>query len=79
MSTATHTDIRSMIPGIEDHAAVELLNMQPTVAELEAALALMTSDGDDLIEFEHDDGSRLHGLLEILNRAGCNALPDPDA
>jgi hypothetical protein len=78
MSIATHKDIVQVFPGIHDHAAVEILEMQATVDELEAALALLTSDDKDLIDIKQREGGQIHRLLNILNQADIQAVLDRD-
>jgi len=78
MSIATHKDIVQVFPGIQDHAAVEILEMQATVDELEAALAVLTSDDKDLIDIKQREGGQIHRLLSILNQAGIQAVLDRD-
>ena len=38
MSVASHNDVSRLFPGIEDHAAADLLAMRPSIAELEAVV-----------------------------------------
>lgn len=78
MTIATHRDIQNVFPGIQDHAAVEILDMKATVDELEAVLALLTSDDTDLIEVKQREGGQIHRLLNILNSAGVAATQDRD-
>ena len=78
MSIATHKEIVQIFPGIQDHAAVEILEMQATVDELEAALAVLTSDDKDLIGIKQREGGQIHRLLNILNQAGIQAVLDRD-
>lgn len=78
MSIATHKDIVQVFPGIQDHAAVEILEMQATVDELEAALAVLTSDDKDLIDIKQREGGQIHRLLNILNQADIQAVLDRD-
>lgn len=78
MTIATHNDILSVFPGVQDHAVVEILEMKATVDELEAALAVITSDDKDLIEIKQREGGQIHRLLNILNEAGIAAVQDRD-
>lgn len=73
MATATHSDIRRLVPEIEDHAVVEIIGMRATVAEIEAALAELSSEGEDLLDIEQREGDRLHHLLGILSRSNIEA------
>ena len=78
MKIATHNDILAVFPGIQDHAAVEIMEMKATVEDLEAALAVITSDDLDLIEFKRREGGQIHRLLNILDQAGIAAAQDRD-
>lgn len=78
MTRATQKDIVHVFPGLQDHAVVEILDTQATVAELEAALAVLTSDDETLIDVKGRDGGQIHRLLAILNQAGIQASADRD-
>ena len=78
MATATHKDVVRLIPEIQDHAIVEILGMDATIAEIEAALAAMTSDEQDLAEIEHREGDRIHRLLHILSQSLIEPADDRD-
>lgn len=78
MGIATHSDILRVFPGIQDHAAVEILDMQASVDELEAALVLLTSDSEEVIDIKRREGDQIHRLLNILNQDGIQAAPDRD-
>ena len=76
MGQATHKDILSVFPGIQDHAAVEIMAMRATVDDLEAAFAVMTSDDEHLIDVKQREGGQIHHLLVILGRAGVHPATD---
>ena len=78
MTVATRNDVARLIPDIEDHAVVEILGMDATVGELEAALAALTSDDEGLIEIEHREGDRIHHLLRILHQSRIEPAEDRD-
>jgi len=78
MTIATHKDIQDVFPGIQDHAAVEILDLKATVDELEAVLALLASDDKGLIEVKQREGGQIHRLLNILNSAGVAPVQDRD-
>lgn len=78
MTAATHNDVVRIYPGIQDHAVIEILAMQASVAELEAAMASLSSDQEDLIEFRHRDGDRLNQIMRILSQSGVEAQQDRD-
>lgn len=66
MTTATHNDIVRLLPGIQDHTVLEILAMEATVAEVEAAVQLLQDDDEGLMEVKRQAGSRLNLLLGIL-------------
>jgi hypothetical protein len=78
MNIATQKDILGAFPEIQDHAVVEILDMNATVDELEAALVILTSDEKELIEIKLREGDQIHRLLNILNQAGVQAAADRD-
>ena len=78
MTVATRNDVARLIPDVEDHAIVEILAMDATVGEIEAALVALTSDDESLVDIEHREGDRLHRLLRILNRSQIEAAEDRD-
>ncbi|MEJ2138951.1 MAG: hypothetical protein P8Y61_05815 [Gammaproteobacteria bacterium] len=76
METVTHEDIARLFPGIQDHAAVEILGTSPTLAELEAAALLLQNADEGLIDAKRKHGDRLNRLLEILDNAGVQQGED---
>ncbi len=70
MTTATRKDIVDVFPDLEDHAVVEILGMEATVEDLEAALAALSGDDKDLVDVQHREGTQIHRLMNILYRAG---------
>jgi hypothetical protein len=78
MSVATHDDIVRVFPGIQDHTVLEILSLKASVAELDAALMLLTSDDKDLTDIKRREGGQIHRLLSILNQAEIRPLDDPD-
>ncbi len=69
MATATHEDIVRLFPDMQDHTALEILRMEATVDELEAALQLLQDDDEGLIGIKQQKGSRLNLLLRILQKS----------
>jgi len=78
MTTATRDDIVRIFPGIQDHAALEILDMRATVNELEAALVQLTSDDKEIIDIQHREGDQIHRLVSILNQAQIVPQNDHD-
>jgi len=78
MKYAKHEDVFRLFPGLDDHAVAEILAMRATVDELEAALVLLSSDDEELIEIQRREGSQIHRLVNILSMAGVEALEDRD-
>lgn len=76
MATATHDEIVRLFPGMQDHTVLEILAMEASVDELEAA-SLMLQDADEgLIGVKQRRGDRLNLLLGIL--AGSEIRPRDD-
>jgi len=78
MTIATHDDVIRVFPGIQDHAILEILAMNATVNELEAALVLLTSDDKELLDIQHREGDQIHRLMNILNRSQIWPQDDRD-
>ena len=76
MSVASHNDVSRLIPGIEDHAAADLLAMRPSIAELEAVLQMLQDYDDALEEIRRQKGDRLNRLYVILEQAQVRADDD---
>lgn len=77
MTAATRNDILRIFPDLPDHAVSRIEDMKATVAELDAAMLLLSSDDVDLIEQKQREGDRLNHLMAILDAAGVEA-PDED-
>jgi len=77
MTTASRNDILRIFPDLPDHAVSKIEDMQATVAELDAALLMLSADEEELIERKQREGNRLNHLMAILNQAGVEA-PDDD-
>jgi hypothetical protein len=76
MAIATRKDIQSVFPDLVDRALVEILDMQATVDDLEAALAMLASEDKELIEIRRREGDRINKLLSVLAQAGIEAPPN---
>ncbi|MDH3578659.1 MAG: hypothetical protein OEO71_12685 [Gammaproteobacteria bacterium] len=76
MTTATHNDIVRLLPGIQDHTVLEILAMEATVAEVEAAVQLLQDDDEGLMEVKRQAGSRLNLLLGILSNSEVQLQDD---
>lgn len=76
MEKATHNDVVRLFPGIQDHAAVEVLATNPTFAELGAAALLLQNSDEGLMDAERMHGDRIHRLLEILDSSGLRQTED---
>lgn len=79
MAIALEKEIRRIFPGIEDHAVLEVLRMQATVDELEAAALLLSNEDEGLIGIRTREGALLNQLLGVLSRAGIEPPDDPGA
>ena len=69
MTTVTHKEIVRLLPGIQDHTALEIAKTGATLDELEAAVQLLQDDDESLIEVKREAGSHLNRLLEILSKS----------
>ena len=78
MSIATRKDVLSVFPDIQDHAVVEIMDLNATIDDLEAALVILTSEDKNLIEIKRREGGKIHQLMNILNQAGVLAAADRD-
>jgi hypothetical protein len=76
MGVASHNDVSRLFPGIEDHAAADLLAMRPSIAELEAVLQMLQDYDDALEEIRRQKGDRLNRLYVILEQAQVRADDD---
>lgn len=76
MSIATRKDVLSVFPDIQDHAVVEIMDLNATIDDLEAALVILTSEDKNLIEIKRREGGQIHQLMNILNQAGVLAAAD---
>ena len=78
MIVATHDDVCRLFPGLDDHAVVDLLATQPSIAELEAVSQMLQDDDESLIEVKRHRGDRLNGLFSIVSRAEVQAADTHD-
>jgi hypothetical protein len=78
MNTATYRDIVRIFPGIQDHAVEEILDMNASVDELEAALVWLTSDDKELIDIKRREGGQIHRLISIVSQADIQPPEDRD-
>ena len=67
MSIALHNDIARLFPELEDHIVLEILEIKPTIDELEAAQLLLRDDNEDLIDIKQREGGRINQLVRILS------------
>lgn len=74
MDAATRKDITRLFPGIQDHTVVEILDAQPTLGDVEAALALLQDADEGLIGARQRHGDRINRVLDIL--AASDYRPD---
>ena len=77
MDAATRQDIARVLPGVQDHAVVEILGAQATLGDIEAAAALLQDADEGLIGVKQRHGERINRVLDIL--AASDYRPDdPD-
>ena len=73
MDTVTRKDITRLFPGIQDHTVVEILAAQPTLGDIEAALALLQDAAEGLIGVKQRHGDCINRVLDILSAADYRA------
>ena len=77
MIAATHSEIVRLFPGIQDHTVVEILDTHATLADVEAAMALLQDADEGLIGARQRHGDRINRVVDIL--AGSDyRLDDPE-
>lgn len=77
MITATHSEIVRLFPGIQDHTVVEILDTHATLAEVEAAMALLQDADEGLIGARQRHGDRINRVVDILAASDCRP-EDPE-
>ncbi len=78
MAVATHDDIVRLFPGMQDHTVVEIMAMEATVDELDAASLLLQDADEGLIGAQQRHGDRLSRLLAILANSEIRPREDRD-
>ena len=69
MTTVTHDEIVRLFPGIQDHTALEILDMKATVGELEAVSLLLQNADEGLVDIKQREGDQINRLLNILSNS----------
>jgi len=78
MTTATHSEIVQLFPGIQDHSVLEILATKATVEELEAAMLLLNDEDEGMIELKEREGDQLNRLLDVLSNTEIMLQEDRD-
>ncbi len=78
MTTATHSEIVQLFPGIQDHSVLEILATKATVEELEAAMLLLNDEDEGMIELKKREGDQLNRLLDVLSNTEIMRQEDRD-
>ncbi len=76
MDTLTRDDVVRLVPGIQDHTALEILDTHASLDELEAALQLLQGADEGLIEIKRRHGDHINRLLEILKESEIRPADD---
>ena len=79
MNAATHKDVVRLFPGIQDHTVVEILDVHPTLGDVEAAVALLQDADEGLIGVKQRHGDRINRVLDILAASDYRADDLDDA
>lgn len=78
MTTVTHDEIVRLFPGIQDHTALEILDMKATVGELEAASLLLQNADEGLVDIKQREGDQINRLLNILGSSEIRPREEGD-
>ena len=73
MNAVSHQDIVRLLPGIQDHAVVEILDAHATLGDVEAVVALLQDADEGLIGVGQRHGDRINRVLDILAASGFRA------
>jgi hypothetical protein len=76
MGTLTHDDVIRLVPGIQDHTAVEILDTKASVSELEAALLLLQDTDEGLTGIKGRESDQINRLLAILSKSEVRPAED---
>jgi len=68
-------ELRAIVGDLDDGKAIEILNLQPTVAELEEAALWLSGEGDVLSRSGHSMTGKVAEIVEILT-AGQDESPE---
>jgi len=60
--------LKAVVGSIEDAKAIEVLNLQPTLAELDEAMVWVSDDGDVLSKTAHPISGKVAKIVDILTR-----------
>lgn len=63
---ATAEDVRNIIGDVDDPKVLEILDLEPTIIELEEAVASMAGDADILEKEGHQLSAVAYQIVEIL-------------
>lgn len=65
-SVLSEDELRSAAGEVDDATVLEILNLQPTLAELEEAVVWASGDGDVLAKSGHPLTEKIARLVELL-------------
>jgi len=69
MVPVTHDDVVRIVPGIQDHTIIEILDLQAGVRDLEVAVQLLQNSDEGLIAARQRHGDRINRLVAILRQS----------
>lgn len=75
---ATRQDITRLFRGVDEHTILELLRIEPSVSDLEAALLVMQGDDESLYGMAESRRQAAAQLASTLEQAGFRAGGDED-
>ena len=70
-----HEEIRRLLGDVEDERIAEILDLQPTVADIEAALIRLNGDNDVLGKSGHPLDALVASIIEILTADDVEEVP----
>ncbi len=64
--TITRDDLKAVLGQIDEDKVIAILELEPTLSELEEAAALLTGDSDILAKSGHHPSERVAEIVDIL-------------
>ncbi len=68
MNSATHDDVIRLFPDTQGHSVVEILDLGPSLDELEAAVLLLGNQDEGLVDASIPTPTVISRIVDILSR-----------